>query len=312
MNTNNQNILLSVLIPSYNHAKYIEETIQSIWKQNNNTSIEIIVIDDGSTDNSLEILTNLQRQSPIPMYVETQKNMGIVKTLNKALSKAQGKYIALIASDDLYFDNAFHPLLEILEENANIKIAYGNGHGFSEKGIDLNKIHNKKIAALLNQSPQNVLDSLLSSVPRPLLLQCCIIDTKSLRDIDGWDDTVKLDDWPMHIRIFQYLNTHGFQHKFIDHNVALYRDHATQTNKNDKKMFAMIEEVIEIYSPESIKNKFFAFEAINHAKTLLKNKHIKEGNDLLYRALKASPSTINIFKIARIFLKYNTIAFFKR
>jgi glycosyltransferase involved in cell wall biosynthesis len=311
MNTNNQNILLSVLIPSYNHAKYIEETIQSIWKQNN-ANTEIIVIDDGSTDNSLEILTNIQRQSPIPMYVETQKNMGIVKTLNKALSKAQGKYIALIASDDMYFENAFHPLLEILEQNANIKIAYGNGHGFSEKGIDPNKIHNKKIADLLNQSSQNVLNSLLSSVPRPLLLQCCIIDTKTLRDIDGWDDTIKLDDWPMHIRIFQHLIAHGFQHKFIDHNVALYRDHATQTNKNDKKMFAMIEEVIERYSPESIKNNFFAFEAINHAKTLLKNKYIKEGNNLLFRALKADLNITNILKVIRIFLKYNTIAFFKR
>jgi len=304
-------ILLSILIPSYNHSKYIEQTIQSIWKQNL-PNMEIIAIDDGSTDNSFKLLQNLQKISPIPMHTETQKNSGIVKTLNKALLKSQGKYIAIIASDDLYYENAFKPLLEILKKDSLIKIIYGNGHGFSKKGIDSNKIHNEKTASLLIQPPEKVLKSLVSSVPRPLLLQCTIIEAKMLKKIGGWDETIKLDDWPMHIKIFQYLALNNCNHMFVDHNVALYRDHAMQTNKNDIKMFAMIEEVIERYSPKHIKNKFFAFEAINHAKTLLKNHNIREGNHLLYRALKVYPSLLNLTKVTRIFLKYNLLSLFKK
>lgn len=310
MNTHSK-MLLSILIPSYNHAKYIEETIQSIWKQNF-LNLEIIVIDDGSTDNSFEILQRLQTNSPVSMYIESHENMGVVKTLNKALKKSQGKYIALMASDDLYCENAFEPLLEILKGDSLIKIIYGNGHGFSKNGIDSNKIHNERTASLLAQSPEKVLKSLVSSVPRPLLLQCTIIETKMLKEIGGWDETIKLDDWPMHIKIFQYLKANNYKHKFIDHDIALYRDHSMQTNKNDPKMFAMIEEVIKCYSPDNVKNKFFAFEAINHAKTLLRNHNIQEGNNLLIRAFKANPSLSNIIKIVRVFLKYNILSIFKK
>lgn len=304
------NILLSFLVPSYNHAKYIKETIHSIWKQNL-SNIEIIAIDDGSSDNSFEILKNLQKESPVQMYIETHKNMGVVRTINKAFSKSNGKYIAIIGSDDLYIEDSLKPLLAILEDQTNTKIVYGNGHSFSEKGIHSNKVHHEKIANMLAQPPSKVLDSLLSSVPRPLLLQCSIIESKMLQDIGGWDEEIQLDDWPMNIKIFKYLLDNNFTHKFLDHSITLYRDHAKQTNKNAIKMFAMTEEVIEHYSPTHIKKKFFASEAIKHSRILFKLKHTREANQLLKRVFKADPSLINIFKIAHNFIKYNIVYFFK-
>jgi glycosyltransferase involved in cell wall biosynthesis len=298
------NILISVLISCYNHEKYVEETIQSIWEQSLE-SMEIIAIDDGSSDGTYEVLQELQKRSPIKMYIEKHENMGLVRTLNKALRLARGKYISFMASDDKFCQNAINPLLKELEKNNSIKLVYGNGYGFDENGIGQEHVHNNKVVNILSQSTQDILDNLLTNVPRPLLIQCCMVERELLNDIGGFDTEVLLDDWPLNIRIFQYLVDNNFSHTYIEHDVALYRNHDTQTNKNSKKMFFMIEEVINKYTPEDKKGDFFAFEAFNHAKTLFRLGDTDEANILLKRALKTSFGFTNLLKYIRIYLKYN-------
>ena len=65
--------LISILMPCYNHEAYIQEAVESIWKQPNAENIEIIAIDDGSKDATYEKLQNLQKNSPIPMQIKTKE-----------------------------------------------------------------------------------------------------------------------------------------------------------------------------------------------------------------------------------------------
>jgi glycosyltransferase involved in cell wall biosynthesis len=93
--------LVSVLMASYNHARFIRQAIESVWNQTH-PNMELIVVDDGSEDRSVEIIEELQARSPIPMHVEVQENRGPAATFNRALQSAAGDWICILASDDFY------------------------------------------------------------------------------------------------------------------------------------------------------------------------------------------------------------------
>ena len=100
--------LLSVCVVSYNHEKYIKECIESIWN-NDYKNIEILALDDGSKDNSANILKELQKNSPYPMTVFVQKNSGnIGANFNKLFKAAKGEYITVLACDDKLAENTLN------------------------------------------------------------------------------------------------------------------------------------------------------------------------------------------------------------
>jgi len=299
---------LSILVPCYNHEKYIEDAIKSIWQQNID-DIELIVIDDGSKDKSFETLQKLQKLSPIDMHIEKQNNMGITKTLNKALKIAKGQYISILASDDKYEQNSLLPLLKTMQNNNNLKVIYANGHGFNIDGLT-SKVHTNYTANLLKKSSAEIYQEILVSVPRPLLTQCAMFEKEMLQNIGGWDENVKLDDWPLNIKIFKYLTNNNFTHMFLDHDVVLYRDHDEQIHKQRDTNFDMIIEVINKYTPKKYKPKFLSLEMRHRAKDLLRDGKIQQANNILFKAIKIDKSFDNIFKSLRLMIKYNIKNFF--
>ena len=92
--------LVSVIIPVYNVEKFVEQAIVSIIKQTYK-NLEIIVIDDGSSDATYQIVADLATQDPHIKLYKNERNLKIVKTLNRALSLAQGEYIARMDGDDI-------------------------------------------------------------------------------------------------------------------------------------------------------------------------------------------------------------------
>ena len=92
--------LCSICCLSYNHADYIQYSIESFFNQSYK-NIEIIALDDGSSDNSVDILNNLSQSSSVPFTVIAQNNTGnIGANFNTLLKKSQGEYIIFIALDD--------------------------------------------------------------------------------------------------------------------------------------------------------------------------------------------------------------------
>lgn len=92
---------ISVIVCSYNHAKWIERCIRSISHQIhvNQTDYEILLVDDGSQDNTAEVLQNLEIVKNLRI-IRNEENMGLPKSLNKAIRKARGRYIIRVDSDD--------------------------------------------------------------------------------------------------------------------------------------------------------------------------------------------------------------------
>lgn len=103
--------LVSIIIPLYNSEKYIEETINAALQQTWSNK-EIIIIDDGSTDNSLAIIRQFESQY---VKVYTQNNRGASAARNRGLQEAKGKYIQFLDADDLLSSNKIEAQLELLE-----------------------------------------------------------------------------------------------------------------------------------------------------------------------------------------------------
>lgn len=103
---------ISVVIPCYNGQKFIKEAIDSINKQTLQAK-EIVVVNDGSKDDSLAIITGLAKVNPIPIIVINQQNGGVSSARNMGISSATGDWIAFLDVDDLWYP-------EKLEKQANI------------------------------------------------------------------------------------------------------------------------------------------------------------------------------------------------
>lgn len=115
-----KNPLVSVIIPCYNYAAYVEEAIQSAINQTYK-NIELIVINDGSTDNSDEIITKLQKK--YNFIYHKQKNQGIVATRNKGISLAKGEYLVQLDADD-WLDKTYIEETLRLAQKKSLDIVY--------------------------------------------------------------------------------------------------------------------------------------------------------------------------------------------
>lgn len=117
------NIKISIIIPIYNTSKFLEKCIRSIMEQNFK-EIEIICVNDGSKDNSLEILNKLAKEDSRIMVID-KKNEGVSKARNVALEKAQGKYCLNVDSDDWIEQGYLKALYERAEKD-NLDITISN------------------------------------------------------------------------------------------------------------------------------------------------------------------------------------------
>jgi len=118
--------LVTIITPTYNHEKYIADCVHSAQSQTY-TNWEMIVIDDGSTDNTLFIANELAMNDP-RIHVFTQKNVGIFRlseTYNFALNLAKGKYIAVLEGDDVWLPYKLSLQLPELENDEKIVLSYG-------------------------------------------------------------------------------------------------------------------------------------------------------------------------------------------
>lgn len=109
--------LVSVIMPSWNTAKFIKESIESVLRQTYK-NLELIIVDDCSTDNTDEIVYSFD--DPRIRYYHNKRNSGAALTRNKGLREAQGEWIAFLDSDDLWMPNKLEYQIKFMTENKYI------------------------------------------------------------------------------------------------------------------------------------------------------------------------------------------------
>ena len=108
---------ISVVIPSYNHARYVEAAIESVFIQaGDSIDVELIIVDDGSMDDSPGIIRERLRNAPLArtLFIE-QENQGAHAAIMRGLSHAEGDYLAILNSDDAFLPGRFARMSEHME-----------------------------------------------------------------------------------------------------------------------------------------------------------------------------------------------------
>ncbi len=185
----NNNPIVSVLMPVYNTEKYVAEAVESVLNQTFN-NFEFLIIDDGSSDNSLTILKQYAEQDQRIRLV-SRPNTGYVVALNEMLQLAQGKYVARMDSDDVALPERFSRQVDFLESNSNVVCVGGSFELIDEKGRLLTRLE-------LPQSNVEIQKLILAghtSICHP----CAMIRQKALIEFGGYNEamlpTEDLDLW---------------------------------------------------------------------------------------------------------------------
>lgn len=256
----NSSIKVSILIPSYNHAIFLEEAIRSVWEQNY-LDMELVVVDDGSVDDSRDILARLIKLSPIPMKVIEQSNAGICRTLNRALKESSGTIIGALASDDIMAPHRLKEEMRYFDGDPLLKVMFSNGL-FQFNGERFGDLH-KLIKPFLKHGIAATRDHLLSTAPG-FYSQARLIRRDFLIDLGGFDEETGSDDWSLHIRIFQALKLEK-EFLFLDRVSFYYRVHSNQVHKVSTFMSTMKRKVIRKYFSIENRSKAICEEYIKRA-----------------------------------------------
>ncbi len=210
--------LVSVIVPCYNHEKYIEECLLSILNQTYK-NIELIVIDDGSKDNSVHIIKALQAR--YNFVFEMQQNAGVSKTLNNAIIKyATGKYIAILASDDYWALNKLEKQIDYFEKNSQFGLVCARAKIVNDQSEIVKDLHPELFNGRFSFN-----EIALGKCMIPALT---VVIKKDVFDKVGlFDESLAIEDLDMWLRI-----ANVFAVGFVDDYLGFYRIH--QTNASSK------------------------------------------------------------------------------
>lgn len=232
------NVLVSVLIPLYNHENYIEECLDSVLAQDH-PNLEIILVDDASTDRGLQVAkSKLDSCGVAHTILENDVNAGICATLNRAVQAAQGQYACMIASDDLLAMGRVKRHVQILQEcpDPAMIACHGPLEVMSEDstitGVKGNRTNEKCYH----------LASIVTKTGCPTLQGCTFI-TQKLKELP-FDENLFFEDWDFFIRLF--LENYNVIYDEVA--AVQYRQHESGANKQIEKM---------IKSRQDIRNKHF-------------------------------------------------------
>jgi glycosyltransferase involved in cell wall biosynthesis len=203
------NPLVTIICLSYNHEKFVVETLNSVVNQNY-SPIELIIVDDCSLDSTKTIIEDWLLSHPEVHFIANKVNLGNTKSFNNALKIAKGKYIIDLAADDLLVTNGIRMQVDAFQNSTfkNLGIVYGNAEIINENGsfnsyyfpVDANgNVISKRKTGDIYTSVLTTGDSI------------CSVSTLIKKDVfaflGGYDETLgyeDLDSWIRASRVFEF------------------------------------------------------------------------------------------------------------
>ena len=213
--------LVSVVMACYNNGKYVTQALNSVRDQTYQNT-ELIIVDDASTDNSVEVISNWIKtyERPVNLIIH-KENQGICNTFSDLVKNATGKYISLIAADDVYLSDKIASQVELLEKcSTNVAMVYSDVYLIDEEGKkQFGTYMLSKCNTRFEEAPSG---SILKNLEQENFLHflSVLIRREVYNDIGLYDENLKFEDYDMAIRIAK-----KYEVKFIDNIQAEYRIH---------------------------------------------------------------------------------------
>lgn len=217
-------VKVTVYIPTYNYAHYIDKAVQSVFKQTM-TDWELIIIDDGSTDNTQGVLAKYKNHPKI--RIVEQENKGLNVTSNIALRLANGKYIMRLDADDYLDENALLILSNILDSKPDIGLVYPDYYEVDSEGEIIHLVRRKKLGEEVE-----LLDL-------PAHGACTMFGRELLVEIGGYIETFSCQDgYELWLRFIQKHNPYN-----VNLPLFYYRKHPSSLTGDQKRILETRREI---------------------------------------------------------------------
>ena len=204
-------MLITIVITSYNYQKYIKDTINSVLNQTYK-NWEMIVIDDASTDSSVEIIKEISKNDTRIKLIQNNKNIGLKNSIQKALKEASGEWIAFLESDDLWKEDYLEKKIAIINKGNHFGLIFNDAELFGTNNY-------KKFPKVKGEFPRNMFYEF--GIYNPILTMSSIMVHKNLLKLINFDTPIdKLLDWYIYIQLAKLTDFY-----FIPEKLTKWRQH---------------------------------------------------------------------------------------
>lgn len=220
-----------VFVPSYNHAPFIEKCLRSIFKQTLAPQ-KLLVIDDGSRDDSVKIIERTLKDCPFNCELTARENRGLCATLNEGFAASSGKYFAYLGSDDVWLPRFLEARAKLLDSRETAVLGYG--HAFLINDDD--EIYDSTLddANNIYYADGDARSMLLKGFAP---ISSTVFYRRALLENVRWNEKAKLEDYEMYLKLAR-LGDFAFDPQTL----AAWRYHDYNTSRD--KSF-LLDEVIE-------------------------------------------------------------------
>lgn len=248
------NNLVSVIIPAFNSSHFLPECLESVLQQTH-SNLEIIVVDDVSKDETLEIIEKYQRQYPNIKLIKNSINSGPGISRNKGIDQANGEYIAFLDSDDLWEPTKIEKQVRAFRTNSDMKVNYCFFkflNGPQEPNINIE---------------YNTLELLLQHGATTCMPSSMMIKTDFLKKFKGFPLNVRTsEDWDLWLRMSTQTNFHC-----LPEPLYVRRQHENQISNMSDRTF--INDNLVLSQFLQAHEKVLTIDLVRKAKYFLLTKH---------------------------------------
>ena len=253
---NNQNSLISVITPVYNHEKFVAETIKSILFQTYQ-NWEMLIVDDCSTDKSWEIIQEWAKKDSRIKAFRNDKNKGLIPNWKFLIDNSKGEYLAFLEGDDKFCSKNLEEKMKIFKQYPKVGMVYCNFNMINEKGEAILKNYYNKYKIKIYKNKKIKPEEYLLSNIAPFSTYSQIMIKKEVIDKSGYprsfDETEKMflpSDWDFNFRISTKNEIY-----FINQILLRYRKHSNNSSSLTPKVSKQLRMILNNYKKEFKGNK---------------------------------------------------------
>jgi len=270
---------VSVIIPTYNYARFLGEAIQSVLDQTF-TDFELIVVDDGSTDNTREVVETFKDTRIRYLW---QENRGVAAAQNTGIKASHGEYITILGADDLYLPQNLDLKVKLLDSRLDVGLVCSNGYFiYDNNEATLDTLWGKKEFKYSGNPVQAARQPLKELLYRSCFImpQATMARNQVFAAVGYFDESLPThEDWDFFVRVVQRFSVEA-----IDMPLLKIRRHSTSLTGNQEKVYQGAATAIK----KAIGSGSFSGEEIKILKERLAVEHYRYGRWTLLSGKEAA------------------------
>jgi len=254
MGQSNQGALVTIVMPAYNHERYILESLEGIANQTYK-NLQWIIVDDCSKDNTRQILQDNQEKYGYELILN-ERNLGIAGSLNNMIKNhARGKYICICASDDVYMPNKIERLVDAMDSHPSYGMCYSRSIFINENSKEIRR----------DETPEyrsgNIFEDIICQ--KYHIGACNLMKKSILEEFDYYPDGIIAEDFYMNCKIAE-----KYEIGFVDEYLMKYRLVPVGKKRDPWRLLLSHRQTIDLFSDKKEYKEAVFYWKFNSCKTL--------------------------------------------